>query len=233
MTRLTVFKPRSLVSILMFTTVWAVGSASASTLDLEAQRAQYDKAQRWLDEKNVAQYQRIRKQIDSYPLTPYLDYRAFLIDLGSKPPIAVRNFIDSHKEYPFSARIAAPYLDALARSKKWSALLQFQTQLPNGETYQCHYYNAKLQTGKRNEAFEGAKKLWLNGASIADACDPLFAEWDRVGGLSDDWVLKRALLAFEGRNRNLIVYLQKKLDGKNHKLKRKACLSYLINLSEC
>lgn len=78
MTRLTVFKPRSLVSILMFTTVWAVGSASASTLDLEAQRAQYDKAQRWLDEKNVAQYQRIRKQIDSYPLTPYLDYRAFL-----------------------------------------------------------------------------------------------------------------------------------------------------------
>ncbi|KFE04261.1 soluble lytic murein transglycosylase domain protein [Vibrio cholerae] len=118
MTRLTVFKPRSLVSILMFTTVWAVGSASASTLDLEAQRAQYDKAQRWLDEKNVAQYQRIRKQIDSYPLTPYLDYRAFLIDLGSKPPIAVRNFIDSHKEYPFSARIAAPYLDALARSKK-------------------------------------------------------------------------------------------------------------------
>ncbi|HFF4238689.1 TPA: lytic murein transglycosylase, partial [Vibrio cholerae O1] len=224
MTRLTVFKPRSLVSILMFTTVWAVGSASASTLDLEAQRAQYDKAQRWLDEKNVAQYQRIRKQIDSYPLTPYLDYRAFLIDLGSKPPIAVRNFIDSHKEYPFSARIAAPYLDALARSKKWSALLQFQTQLPNGETYQCHYYNAKLQTGKRNEAFEGAKKLWLNGASIADACDPLFAEWDRVGGLSDDWVLKRALLAFEGRNRNLIVYLQKKLDGKKSQAKAQGML---------
>ncbi len=51
MTFLTVFKPRSLVSILMFTTVWAVGSASASTLDLEAQRAQYDKAQRWLDER--------------------------------------------------------------------------------------------------------------------------------------------------------------------------------------
>ncbi|EGR1043549.1 murein transglycosylase [Vibrio cholerae] len=224
MTRLTVFKPRSLVSILMFTTVWAVGSASASTLDLEAQRAQYDKAQRWLDEKNVAQYQRIRKQIDSYPLTPYLDYRAFLIDLGSKPPIAVRNFIDSHKEYPFSARIAAPYLDALARSKKWSALLQFQTQLPSGETYQCHYYNAKLQTGKRNEAFEGAKKLWLNGASIADACDPLFAEWDRVGGLSDDWVLKRALLAFEGRNRNLIVYLQKKLDGKKSQAKAQGML---------
>ncbi|ENM5854271.1 murein transglycosylase [Vibrio mimicus] len=224
MTRLTVFKPHSLVSILMLTTVCAMGSASASALDLEAQRAQYEQAQRWLDEKKVPEYQRIRKQIESYPLTPYLDYRAFLIDLGSKPPIAVRNFIDSHKEYPFSGRVAAPYLDALAQNKKWAALLQFQTQLPNGETYQCHYYNAKLQTGKRSEAFEGAKKLWLNGASIADACDPLFAEWERVGGLTDEWVLKRSLLAFEGRNRNLMIYLQKKLDGKKSQAKAQAML---------
>lgn len=224
MTRLKVFKPHSLVSILMLTTACAMGSASASALDLEAQRAQYEQAQRWLDEKKVPEYQRIRKQIESYPLTPYLDYRAFLIDLGSKPPIAVRNFIDSHKEYPFSGRVAAPYLDALAQNKKWAALLQFQTQLPNGETYQCHYYNAKLQTGKRSEAFEGAKKLWLNGASIADACDPLFAEWERVGGLTDEWVLKRSLLAFEGRNRNLMIYLQKKLDGKKSQAKAQAML---------
>ncbi|ENM5812940.1 transglycosylase SLT domain-containing protein [Vibrio mimicus] len=224
MTRLTVFKPHSLVSILMLTTVCAMGSASASALDLEAQRAQYEQAQRWLDEKKIPEYQRIRKQIESYPLTPYLDYRAFLVDLGSKPPIAVRNFIDSHKEYPFSGRVAAPYLDALAQNKKWAALLQFQTQLPNGETYQCHYFNAKLQTGKRSEAFEGAKKLWLNGASIADACDPLFAEWERVGGLTDEWVLKRSLLAFEGRNRNLMIYLQKKLDGKKSQAKAQAML---------
>ncbi|HGH6013438.1 TPA: murein transglycosylase [Vibrio mimicus] len=224
MTRLTVFKPHSLVSILMLTTACVMGSASASALDLEAQRAQYEQAQRWLDEKKIPEYQHIRKQIESYPLTPYLDYRAFLVDLGSKPPIAVRNFIDSHKEYPFSGRVAAPYLDALAQNKKWAALLQFQTQLPNGETYQCHYYNAKLQTGKRSEAFEGAKKLWLNGASIADACDPLFAEWERVGGLTDEWVLKRSLLAFEGRNRNLMIYLQKKLDGKKSQAKAQAML---------
>ncbi|AOW83343.1 transglycosylase SLT domain-containing protein [Vibrio mimicus] len=224
MTRLTVFKPHSLVSILMLTTACVMSSASASALDLEAQRAQYEQAQRWLDEKKIPEYQRIRKQIESYPLTPYLDYRAFLVDLGSKPPIAVRNFIDSHKEYPFSGRVAAPYLDALAQNKKWAALLQFQTQLPNGETYQCYYYSAKLQTGKRSEAFEGAKKLWLNGASIADACDPLFAEWERVGGLTDEWVLKRSLLAFEGRNRNLMIYLQKKLDGKKSQAKAQAML---------
>ncbi|ENM3933822.1 murein transglycosylase [Vibrio cholerae] len=211
MTCQTLFKSRSFISILMLSTVCAVSSTDASALDLEAQRALYEKSQRWLDEKNVSAYQGVRKQIANYPLTPYLDYRVFLIDIGNKSPIVVRNFIDSHQEFPFAGRTAAPYLDALARGKKWTTFLQFQTQEPITETYRCHYYYAKSQTGLRKEAFEGAQKLWMNGASIADACDPLFSEWRKVGGLNDEWVLKRALLAFEGRNRSLIVYLNRQL----------------------
>lgn len=55
--------------------------------------------------------------------------------------------------------------------------------------------------------FEGVKKLWFNGVSIVDVCDLLFVEWDCVGGLSDDWVLKWVLFVFEGCNCNFIVYL--------------------------
>lgn len=211
MTRSTLLMPRSLISLLMVTTVCTVGSARASALDLKAQRAQYDKAQNWLDDQNVAAYQAIRKQIANYPLTPYLDYRVFLIDIGQKSPNTVRNFIDKNQEFPFAGRTAAPYLDALARGEKWTTFLQFQTQEPKTETYRCHYYYAKWQTGLRKEAFEGAKKLWLNSASIAEACNPLFAEWKKAGGLNDEWVLKRSLLAFEDRNRSLIVYLNRKL----------------------
>lgn len=220
MMSVTRLKPGSLVSVFMLTAC----AVSANIADLTVQREQYEKVQLSLNHQDLALYQRVRQQIDDYPLTPYLDYRAFLIDIGNKPPLVVRNFIDSHQEFPFAARIAAPYLDALARDKKWVTLLKFQTELPNGETYQCHYYYAKLQTGLRNEAFAGAKKLWMSGASIADACDPLFAEWQRVGGLTDEWRLKRALLAFEGRNRNLIVYLQKKLQGKKSQAKAQAML---------
>ncbi|MCG6507572.1 lytic murein transglycosylase, partial [Vibrio parahaemolyticus] len=83
-----------------------------------------------------------------------------------------------------------------------------------GETYRCYYYNAKLQTGKRAEAYAGAKRLWLSGGSVADACDPLFDAWDKQGGLTDALVLERMVLAFEGRNRALMKYLVKKLDSK-------------------
>lgn len=57
MTCQTLFKSRSFISILMLSTVCAVSSTAASALDLEAQRALYEKSQRWLDEKNVSAYQ--------------------------------------------------------------------------------------------------------------------------------------------------------------------------------
>lgn len=212
MTLWCVFKPHRLVSSMLMFSSLISGTAFSSSLDLDAQRDLYDQAQQWLDDKNVDEFKKHRRQLADYPLTPYLDYRSFLIDLGSKPPIAVRAFIDTHHDFPFANRISAPYLDALASQEKWGALLQFSPNEPNGETYRCHYYNAKLQTGKRAEAYAGAKSLWLSGGSVADACDPLFEAWDKQGGLTDTLVFDRMVLAFEGRNRALMKYLLKKID---------------------
>lgn len=122
----------------------------------------------------------------------------------------MRAFIDTHDDFPFSNRISAPYLDALAKQEKWEPCCNSPNE-PNGETYRCYYYNAKLQTGKRAEAYAGAKRLWLSGGSVADACDPLFDAWDKQGGLTDALVLERMVLAFEGRNRALMKYLVKNL----------------------
>lgn len=189
---------RILLSMIVSSSLFS-GTAFSDSIDLNAQRDLYDQAQQWLDDKNVSQFEKVRAKLASYPLTPYLDYRAFLIDIGNKPPITVKVFIDGHKEFPFSGRISAPYLDTLAKQKKWNMLLQFQTSEPNGETYQCHYYNAYLQVGKREKAFNGANKLWMSGASIAEACDPLFNAWEKSGGLTDELIFKRMLLAFDGR----------------------------------
>ncbi len=225
MTHLHCFKPtRIFLSVVALSSLIS-GTAFSSSLDLNAQRDLYDQAQDWLDDKEVDKFEKIRSKLIDYPLTPYLDYRSFLIDIGEKPPIAVRVFIDGHKEFPFSNRISAPYLDALARKKEWSTLLQFQTSEPVGETYQCYYYNAKYQTGKRKEALEGAKKLWLSGASVADACDPLFNGLDKAGKLTDELIFERMILAFDGRNRGLIRYLSKKLKSSKYQARGKAMLA--------
>jgi soluble lytic murein transglycosylase len=180
-------------------------------LSLTEQRQLYDRAQRWLDDKQVTKYRQVRHQLVDYPLTPYLDYRVLLIDIGDKSPQTVQQFIDTHQTFPFSNRIRAPYLQALAKKQKWQTLLAFQKAEPNQEQYRCYYYSALLHTGEKRAAFQGAESLWLSGNSISDACDPLFSEWHQYRGFTDRLVIARMLLAFEQRNYSLMKYLKKKL----------------------
>ncbi|NOH69844.1 murein transglycosylase [Vibrio pectenicida] len=188
--------------------------------DLQQQRAAYDKAQKLLDKGKVSQYFKIRDQIAEYPLTPYTDYRAFLVNIGQKTPEEVETFIDNYKTIPFSGRIRAPYIDSLAHRKQWKKLNEFQTVEPRGETYQCHYYFALYKTGNREKAFAGAEKLWLSGESISDACDALFSVWDKSGARSDRHILERMHLVFEARNSLLMNYLRKQL--RTNKAKKQA-----------
>lgn len=198
----------ALVSSMICSATFATSVVAA---DLKQQRDLYDQAQEFLDAKQVAQYLKIRPQIADYPLTPYIDYRTFLVDIAQRSPTEVESFIQEHQSFPFSARIRAPYLDELAKNGDWKTILAFQTSEPRGETYQCHYYNAHAQQGNEKIAFEGAEKLWLSGHSIADACDPLFEAWDKAGQKSDQMVVERMLLAFEARNGTLMSYLKKQV----------------------
>lgn len=186
---------------------------SALALDLKQQREIYDQAQSYLDKKDVKSYQKLRGQIADYPLTPYVDYRAFLVDIGERSPREVAQFIEAHQAFPFSNRIRAPYLNSLANQKEWSKLLKFQKVEPLGETYQCHYYTALYQTGQKELAFTGAEKLWQSGRSISDACDSLFSAWDDAGLRTDEQILQRMLLAFEARNGSIMNYLVKQVDS--------------------
>ncbi|MEH0666985.1 murein transglycosylase [Vibrio scophthalmi] len=213
-----------LLSYFSRTAVWfcaVVGSATYATsavADLATQRALYDQAQDLLDEKKVDDYQTLRPNIADYPLTPYVDYRAFLVNIGNRSSAEVNQFIERYKTLPFSGRISAPYLDALAKDNQWQRFLEFQTELPRGESYQCHYYWAHYQTGNKALAWQGAKTLWRSGSSIADACDPLFAAWNAHGQRSDRDVLDRVLLVFDSGNGSLLNYLVKQLESEQAKI---------------
>lgn len=205
--------PSSLVVVASM--VCSAGYAtSAMATNLSHQREVYDQAQEYLDHKKVDKYQEIRGQISDYPLTPYVDYRAFLVDLSQRSPQEVKQFMQSHKDFPFSARISAPYLSSLARTNQWKTLLEFQTTVPKGETYQCHYYTALYEQGEKAEAFKGAEQLWRSGSSVSNACDSLFSAWNEAGLRTDEQIMARMLLSFESRNGSMMGYLAKLLKGK-------------------
>ena len=214
MSLLSVFRLPKVVPALFVCGLVFSGSSSAA-ISLEQQRNLYDQAQDWLDEDDVAAYQKVRAKLKNYPLAPYLDYRAMLVNIGKKSPRQVREFIQNYQDYPFSARISAPYLTALAKEKKWQEFLAFQHHEPIGESFQCDYYYAKWVTGDQKSAFRGARALWLKGDSIADECDPLFRAWAQSGGRTDELIYQRMLLAFDARNPNLISYLAQKLQDQD------------------
>ena len=206
-------------SMLALSTMIYSATGIAANPNLSEQRDLYDQAQQLLDNKQVDQYLALRPKIASYPLTPYVDYRTLLVQLGEKSPLEVTQFIEQHQGFPFSTRIRAPYIDQLAYNKQWQTLLEFQTDLPRGEKYQCHYYYAQYKTGNSNLAYKGAEDLWLHGSSVSDACDPLFEAWQKAGLQTDQQILNRMLLAFDARNSSLLKYLGKQVDSSQAKKK--------------
>lgn len=183
----------------------------AALSPLEQQRALYQQAQDFLDQKDVESYLKLRPQIASYPLTPYVDYRTFLVDIGLQTPKQVDDFTLKYKDFPFSSSIKAAYLDGLAKNKNWIALLKYQTKEPHDQKYRCYYYTAKLETGDKASAYKGAENLWLTGGSVSSACDDLFQQWTTAGYRSDDMILQRMLLMFKANNTRLFGYLDNML----------------------
>lgn len=172
------------------------------------ERYAYDAIQHGFNNQDISIYQKKRGRLDDYPLSGYLDYRAFLFELRNKSPEQVNQFSNTFADYPFSVSIRADYLNALIATKNWKNFIAYQTELPRDQDYQCWYYTAFYHEDKRDMAFEGAKNLWLNGESVSDACDALFRYWDESGGLTDEVILQRALYAIEANNPRLIRYLR-------------------------
>lgn len=203
----------------------------ASPASLDQQRVIYQKAQKYLDKKQVDEYMQIRDQIADYPLTPYVDYRTFLLNIGKRTPEEVNQFVEQHQSFPFSNSIRAAYLDALIKSGDWQTFYQYQTTEPRMEKYRCSYFYAQLKNGNESKAYKGAEQLWLSGHSISDNCEPLFSEWQKAGLRSDDLILRRMLLSFERNSNTLLNYLAKMTTSERSRLQAKE-LKYLARNPE-
>lgn len=220
------FRMNKLVSAVL--PILAISSgAFAAPASLEQQRVTYQKAQKYLDKKQIEKYMQIRDQIASYPLTPYVDYRTFLVNIGKRTPEEVNQFVSQHQSFPFSNSIRAAYLDALIKKGDWQTFYQYQTTEPRMEKYRCSFYYAQLKNGNEDRAYKGATELWLSGNSVSDNCEPLFLEWQKAGLRTDDLVLRRMLLSYERNSATLMNYLARMTTSERSQFLAKE-LKYLL-----
>ena len=186
------------------------GAAQASTPTLSEQRLAYAGARQATQQGDSAQYQRLRAQLDDYPLAIYLDYGQLLRQGDGVSPVTAKQFLARSADSPLAIRYLGAYLRAVGRAGHWQSLLQVMPQEPNSTDLKCYFFRAQLAQGNKEAAWEGASRLWVVGESQPAACDPLFAAWQGAGGITDEMVWARLLNAFDARESSLLQYVAKK-----------------------
>ncbi|MCK7452877.1 murein transglycosylase [Enterobacter chengduensis] len=196
--------------------VWRLLAASVCVMavsqavyadSLDEQRNRYAQIKQAWDNKQMDTVQALMPTLKDYPLYPYLEYRQITDDLMNQPTVTVNNFIQANPTLPPARNLQSRFVNELARREDWRGLLAFSPEKPNTTEAQCNYYYAKWATGQQEEAWVGAKELWLTGKNQPNACDSLFGAWRASGKQDPLSYLERIRLAMKAGNTRLVTTL--------------------------
>lgn len=202
------------------TVTWRLLAAGVSLLtlsqlahadSLDEQRSRYAQTKQAWDNRQMDVVNQLMPTLTTYPLYPYLQYRQITDDLMNQPALVVTNFIAANPTLPPARSLKSRFVNELARRDDWRGLLAFSPEKPTGTEAQCNYYYAKWNVGQTQEAWDGAKALWLSGKSQPNACDRLFGAW-RASGQQDPLAyLERIRLAMKAGNTSLVRVLARQM----------------------
>lgn len=180
-------------------------AARADSLD--EQRNRYAQIKTAWDNKQMDVVEQLMPTLKDYPLYPYLQYRQLTDDLMNQPALTVTNFVQANPTLPPARTLKSRFVNELARREDWRGLLAFSPDKPASTEAQCNYYYAKWNIGQPDEAWAGAKELWLTGKSLPNACDRLFGAWRSSGKQDTLAFLERIRLAMKAGNTRLVTQL--------------------------
>lgn len=178
---------------------------------LDEQRSRYAQIKQAWDNRQMDVVDQLMPTLSTYPLYPYLQYRQITDDLMNQPALVVKNFIDANPTLSPARSLRSRFVNELARRSDWRGLLAFSPDKPTSTEAQCNYYYAKLSVGQSQEAWSGAKELWLTGKNQPGACEPLFSAWRDSGQQDPLAYLERIRLAMKAGNIGLVKSLAQQM----------------------
>lgn len=182
-------------------------SSAVHADSLDEQRSRYAQIKQAWDNHQMDVVEQMMPTLKDYPLYPYLEYRQLTDDLMNEPAVSVTQFVQANPTLPSTRTLKNRFVNELARREDWRGLLAFSPDKPGTTEAQCNYYFAKYNVGQTQDAWDGAKDLWLTGKNQPNACDPLFSAW-RASGTQDPLAyLERIRLAMQAGNTRLVTTL--------------------------
>ena len=180
----------------------AVASASATDAAREQFKIAWDAAGRG----DHAGFSQVRDQLQGYLLFPYLQYEDYRYRRDKVPLDEMSGFLETYRDWAFSAGLRNTWLKSLAKNKRWTDLVAHSEGVRD-TVGRCQRVRGQIILKQTDGILSEAQQLWTVGKSQPDECDPVFAWLVKNDGISQSLAWKRIRLAIEAGNRSLAMYL--------------------------
>lgn len=196
--------------IAVFLTAIFISFSHLAFASIEQQRKDFIEAEKAIQAGLDEKAQKLLPGLKNYPLYPYLVYEDLKKNISIQNEDRILTFLDKYSSTPLEQKLRQDWLSFLADNNQWTRLIR-DYQVQTSQTLQCNYARALLETGKKDQAWEQAQKLWLYGRSRPSACDPVFDAWRNEDKLTTDLTWKRIELSIEQGQLGLVRYLKRYL----------------------
>ncbi|MEX0741097.1 MAG: transglycosylase SLT domain-containing protein [Pseudohongiella sp.] len=191
---------------------------NAQPQDLTEQRAIYQRARDAAAQNNKDELERLRAQLQDYPLLPYLDYALLSERLtvlartdsdGERTDgqfFEIDQFLAQNSNSYLGDRLEREWVSALARENRGAELVRYHN--PDNTTTQltCRAMQANFELGDYTTLAD-ADRLWNVAVSQPNDCDPVFEAWIEEGFLTPDIAWQRFSKTLQAGHRNLARYI--------------------------
>ncbi len=172
----------------------------------QIERQKYNQAQKALNAKNITEYRQLAKQLQKYPLLPYLEYQELSERLIGLPKKDVEAFFARYPDSFLAERLTHRWLRTLAQREQWSDYRHFYDARLTDPELACLNLRARLATGDK-AAMDDVAPLWNIEKAQSKACDPVFAEWRKTGRMTPELIWDRHLKVVKAGNNGMASYL--------------------------
>lgn len=183
--------------------------ASVGSLpSLEQQRSLFLQAEGLADNPNSKRYIDILRQLDNYPLKPYLLQKSLITYPYLSNRQAIEQFLVDYAESPLDRPLRKKWLEYLVKQNQSQVFLDSFRDIGEDDLSCKEAEYSLAQPALRAQALKQIEQLWVVGESQPKACDKVFKQWQNLGLRTPQLVWQRLVLAADGGNHTLIPYLK-------------------------
>lgn len=206
---------RKLIYVFLLLIILPLHVVLASSLTLDEQRKGFLVAEKLAKKGKASLFFKKSEALIDYPLYPYLQYQWLKKNLHQTTRI--KAFLSDYAETRYAGLLNYKWQIYLAKHKKWTEFIN-QYSPTNNTKLQCYYYRAKYNTGAKEEALIGARKLWVVGKSQPNECDAVFKVFKDSSLFTSEVMWQRFEAALNNKKIKLARYIQRSMSKKDQQI---------------